>query len=562
MPRNIYTPAGKHEWTAPAKPAYSVKKTEKKRKKRSPFAKFMRRLAKRLKLDRFAKKMGELTEYFVKKALPEDSAFSVSITYAHLQHTSFLYRTGFIIGHVFKVAGLVLLGILKTVLPVVIPVAGVAVVIFSAWAASVYSVALEVKIGDEHVAFVQDQQTFDDIRASVEDRIYSTGENEYMMESIPTLNFVIIEKDELTDTGEIAETLYNSFQEYNGQSYGFFFDGQLLGTSKNENDFSRLLEEVASWYLTGGKNETYEILNSIEIVRDTYPKNYERSYSDLLSLFKTSSNPTVHKVSKNETPESIAETYGISVPVLKMLNNITNIESVITGDTLTVGQPFCELRVQTKYQVQYSEIIPYETKRTYTDSLYEGTTQTKQSGSNGVYEITAEICELNGVETSRTEVSRRRVQDPVTRQILIGTKTIAPSGSFMWPLANNVGYVSSSFGWRTLNKKDNFHRGTDIAADAGTKILAADAGVVVEKGWQENGLGNYIAIDHGNGIISYYGHCSKLESSIKKGSKVYKGQVIAYVGMTGVATGNHLHFALYNKETGEYFDPYPYISGN
>ena len=450
MPRNIYTPAGKHEWTTPARPAYSAKVPEKKRKKRSPFAKFMRRLAKQLKLDRFAKKMGELTEYFVKKALPEDSAFSVSITYAHLQHTSFLYRTGFIIGHVFKVIGLVLLGILKTVLPVAIPVAGAAVVVFSAWAASVYSVALEVKIGDEHVAFVQDQQTFDDIRASVEDRIYSAGESEYMMESIPTLNFVIIEKDELTDTGEIAETLYNSFQEYIGQSYGFFFDGQLLGTSKNENDFSRLLEEVASWYLSGGKNETYEILNSIEIVRDTYPKNYERSYSDLLALFKTSSNPTVHKVSKNETPESIAEEYGISVPVLKLLNNITNIESVITGDTLTVGKPFCELRVQTKYQVQYSEIIPFETKRTYTDSLYEGTTQTKQSGSNGVYEITAEICELNGVETSRTEVTRRRVQDPVTRQILVGTKTIAPSGSFMWPLANHAGYVSSHFGIKRI----------------------------------------------------------------------------------------------------------------
>ena len=561
MPRNIYTPAGRQEWTTSVRRSASERKPEKKRKKRSPFAKFLRRLSKRLKLDKFAEKLLALRDYFVLKALPDNSAFTVELKYSHLQHTSFLYRTVFIIGHVLKIAGLVLLGILKTVLPVVIPAAGIFVIIFSSWAASVYSVALEVRIGDEHVAFVQDQQTFDDIRASVENRIYaSSEENEYIMESIPTLSFVIIEKDELTDTGKIEETLYNSFQEYIGQSHGFFFDGQLLGTSKNENDFSRLLEEVASWYLSGERNETYEILNSIEVVRDTYPKNYERSYSDLLSLFKTSSNPSVHKVSKNETPESIAEMYGISVPVLALLNNLNNINSVNTGDTLTVGKPFCELKVQTKYQVKYSEIIPFDTKRVYTDSLYEGTTETKQNGSNGIYEITAEVVEVNGVESSRTEVARKRVQDPVTRQILIGTKTIAPSGHFIWPIINHLGSISSGFGKRTLGGVPNFHRGTDIAVDYGTKILAADAGVIVEKGFQENGLGNYVAIDHGNGIVSYYGHCSRIESGINKGTKVYQGQVIAYVGRTGKATGYHLHFALYNKETGEYFDAAPFIS--
>jgi murein DD-endopeptidase MepM/ murein hydrolase activator NlpD len=561
MPRNIYTPAGRHEWADPV-PSYKAKTTEKKRKRRSPFAKFMRRLSKKLKLDKFAKKMRELADYFVLKALPENSAFSVKLKYSHLQHTSFLYRTGFIFSHVLKVVGLVLLGILKTVMPVVIPIAGVFVIGYSAWAASVYSVALEVKLGDEHVAFVQNQQEFDDIRASVEDRIYSAGETEYMMESIPTLSFVIIEKDEFTDSEKIAETLYNNFQEYIGQSYGFFFDGQLLGTSKNENDFSRLLEEVASWYLSGERNETYEILNNIEIVRDTYPKNYERSYSDLLSLFRTSSNPTIHKVSKNETAETIAEMYGISVPVLALLNDLSNTDSISSGDTLAVGKPFCELKVQTKYQVRYSEIIPFETKTTYTDSLYEGTTQVKQSGSNGVYEITAEVSEVNGVETYRNEISRKRVQDPVTRQILVGTKTIAPSGKFMWPLANHAGYLSSGFGWRTLNKQPNFHRGTDLAADKDTKIIAADAGTVVEVGFQKVGLGNYVVIDHGNGILSYYGHCNRIDSSVSKGKKVYKGQVIAYVGRTGTATGYHLHFALYNKETGEYFDAYPYISGN
>ncbi|MBO5035605.1 MAG: peptidoglycan DD-metalloendopeptidase family protein [Clostridia bacterium] len=561
MPRSIYSPiGGKTEWSRNTGSDYAVvRKQSQKRKKRSNLEKLLVRTARKLKIDKLLKNLYPLAEFFVEKALPENSSFSVKPKLSHLQHTSFFYRTSFLLRHAAKVLCLFFLGILKTVMPIIIPAAGVAIIVFSIWAASTFSIALDVRLGDEHVAYVPDQQSFDDIRASVENRIYSSGESEYMMESIPTLSFVIIEKDQLTDRGEIAETLYNSYQEYIGQSYGLFIDGQLIGTSKNDADFTRVLDEISSWYLSGEKGEKYSIVNSIEIVRDTYPKNYERSYDELLDLFRTAQNPSVHKVTKNDTLESIAEKYGISVPVLSMLNN-SDLSDISSGDNLTVGTPYFELRVQTSYQVTYSEVIPYETKYIYTDSLYEGTTQTKQKGSNGIYEVTAEVREVNGVETYRAEVSQKKVKDAVARQILVGTKTIAPSGKFIWPLANGAGYVSSGFGNRTLRGVANFHRGTDIAAPYGTKILAADAGVVVEYGYQKNGLGNYLAIDHGNGILSYYGHCSSLVKSISKGSKVYQGQVIAYVGSTGNSTGNHVHFALYNTEKKEYFDALPYIS--
>ena len=75
-------------------------------------------------------------------------------------------------------------------MPIIIPTAGAALLAFSIWAANTYSIALDVRIGNEHIAYVSDQQSFDDIRASVEDRIYASGESEYMMESIPTLSFV------------------------------------------------------------------------------------------------------------------------------------------------------------------------------------------------------------------------------------------------------------------------------------------------------------------------------------------------------------------------------------
>ncbi len=561
MPRSIYSPiGGRPSWQNNTRSDYAnIRKYSQKRKKRSAFEKIAVKTIRKLKIDKFLKNIYPFVEYLAEKALPENSSFSVKPKLSHLQHTSFFYRTSFLLRHSVKVLCLIFLGILKTVMPIIIPTAGAALLAFSIWAANTYSIALDVRIGNEHIAYVSDQQSFDDIRASVEDRIYASGESEYMMESIPTLSFVIIDKEQFTDSSVIAETLYNSYQEYIGQSYGLFIDGQIIGTSKNDAEFTRLLEDIASWYLSGEKGEQYSIVNSIEIVRDTYPKNYERSYSELLELFQTSKAPSTHKVTKNDTAESIAEKYGISVPVLSLLNN-RNISDISSGDTLTVGQPYVELKVQTSYQVTYSEVIPYETKYIYTDSLYEGTTQTKQKGANGIYEVTAEIREVNGVETYRAEVSQKKVKDAVARQILVGTKTIAPSGKFIWPLANGAGYVSSGFGERTLRGAKNFHRGTDIAAPYGTKILAADAGTIVEYGYQKNGLGNYIAIDHGNGIRSYYGHCSSLVKSIGKGTKVYQGQVIAYVGSTGNSTGNHVHFALYNIEKKEYFDALPHIS--
>jgi len=498
-------------------------------------------------------------KYFVKKALPENSNFKVEINSSHLRHTNYLYRLNYTTKHILKIAFLFILGIIKSVMPIIIPMTGVAVVIFSIWATSTYSVALDVMLDSEHIAYVSDQQTFDDIRASVESKIYSSGEGEYMTDSIPTLKFVIIEKDNLTDNSEIAETLYNSYQEYIGQSYGLYLDGIILGTTKNESEFTRLLDEIASVYITGEKGETYTILNTLEIVRDTYPKSYERTYEELLSLFKTSDTPTVHTVKKNETAEDIAAEYGTSVPVLTLLNSDININSLSAGQNIIVGRPQAELRIETVRYVSYTDVEGFDTKYIYTNDLFEGVKETKQKGSNGIYEVTAEVRSVNGVETYREEISRKKVKDAVSQQILVGTKTIAPSGTFIWPLEGHAGYVSSGFGSRTLRGVKDFHRGTDIAADYGTKILAADAGVIVQYGYQSGGLGNYLAIDHGNGIISYYGHCSSLNKSLSKGSKVYQGQVIAYVGSTGNSTGNHLHFALYNTEKDSYFDPLPYI---
>jgi murein DD-endopeptidase MepM/ murein hydrolase activator NlpD len=85
------------------------------------------------------------------------------------------------------------------------------------------------------------------------------------------------------------------------------------------------------------------------------------------------------------------------------------------------------------------------------------------------------------------------------------------------------------------------HRGVDYAAPSGTKIYAAGAGRVKFVG-VKGGFGNLVELSHANGIVTRYGHMSRFAKGIKAGQRVEQGDLIGYVGMTGLATGPHLHF--------------------
>lgn len=106
--------------------------------------------------------------------------------------------------------------------------------------------------------------------------------------------------------------------------------------------------------------------------------------------------------------------------------------------------------------------------------------------------------------------------------------------------------ITSAFGSRELNGKEQNHKGIDLGADKGTEIYAAfDGTVTISK--EDPSYGNYIVLSHKDKVKTLYAHCSKL--LVKKGDKVKAGDKIALVGATGDADGNHLHFeVLINNE--------------
>lgn len=113
-------------------------------------------------------------------------------------------------------------------------------------------------------------------------------------------------------------------------------------------------------------------------------------------------------------------------------------------------------------------------------------------------------------------------------------------GVMQWPVPSSYN-VTSPFGWRMhpILGYRRFHAGIDIAAPSGSAIVAAASGTVIQAGYS-GGYGNLTMIDHGNGVVSCYGHQSSI--SVGVGQHVSKGDRIGAVGSTGLSTGPHLHF--------------------
>jgi murein DD-endopeptidase MepM/ murein hydrolase activator NlpD len=131
-------------------------------------------------------------------------------------------------------------------------------------------------------------------------------------------------------------------------------------------------------------------------------------------------------------------------------------------------------------------------------------------------------------------------------------RTTVPS---LWPVR---GQITAGFGQRMdpFSGEGAFHAGVDISVPFGTKVQAAADGIVLEAG-PESGYGNQILIDHGYGLTTKYGHLSRI--FVVVGQELKRGQVIGAVGMTGKATGPHLHYEVLIHDTP--VNPTKYLHG-
>ena len=129
---------------------------------------------------------------------------------------------------------------------------------------------------------------------------------------------------------------------------------------------------------------------------------------------------------------------------------------------------------------------------------------------------------------------------------LIAQASFNTGSDYIYPLPSNWTIVSSRFGPRThpITGVYHNHSGTDLPAPGGTPVKACQGGVVTASAYAQYSYGEYVVINHGNGISTLYAHMTLGSRKVKVGDVVSAGQVIGLVGTTGSSTGNHLHLEL------------------
>ena len=241
-------------------------------------------------------------------------------------------------------------------------------------------------------------------------------------------------------------------------------------------------------------------------------------------------------------------------------------------DILTVDEAKenIQLTVVVTREEQEIDIVQCNEERRTASDMYVGETKIESKGSNGVKKITKEIVCENGEMIDEKIIEEEMIKAPVDEVILAGTKSYDDYGGGQGTIDAGVSYddeaaydilktpvphvnISSPFGPRW----GRFHSGVDFALAQGQPIYAADSGTVYYSGYS-GGYGKLIKIDHGNGMQTYYAHCSSL--LVSSGQHVEEGETIGLIGSTGNSTGPHLHFEVIIH--GNRVDPLDFLANN
>lgn len=323
-------------------------------------------------------------------------------------------------------------------------------------------------------------------------------------------------------------------------------------SDSNDSEFNDFVQETAD---TGGIKTT-SYLEDVGIALPTATLNSEDFSGDLPIIARendsTLLNPNVpsiadsgtrtkivdYEVEGGDTIGSIAEKFSISVNTILWANSLTATSTIRPGDKLVILPTSGVL-----HKVKSGDTVEKIAK--YYNADAEKILESNALPNSSDIKIGEYIMVPDGKVPAPVSAPRTTVASRNTVTIPSRTTPVPTSGKMLWP--NGCSRISQYFGWR--------HTGVDIACPAGTPILAADDGVVTRVQYIETGYGHNIMIDHGDGVVTLYGHMTTIY--VKNGETVKRGQEIGLEGSTGRSTGPHLHFEV--RINGKIYNPLNYI---
>lgn len=408
-----------------------------------------------------------------------------------------------------------------------------------------YRVGYTVKVENVVLGTVKAKGEYYEILDEVKSEIETISDIVFEPKSEEVFNMELVPVSAFSEKEEIAENV-KALTDGMQESYTITADGAFITALHNELDANTLLDK----YLESFKDENLlELSYGAEILvsKSLAPADAIKDFDTALSEFMLGKIEN-YTVNDGDTIDTICESFGVSKEYIKLPDE----NSVLSvGDELKIYTHKPIIPIKTVEYIDKNVEVPYPIETKPDDSLYVGQTKILQKGVVGEKYLNAFITKIDGVVSEELLLNTYEISAPVAQIEAVGTKE-APKGvgdgNFIMPTS---GTLTSSFGRRW----EKNHNGIDIGAPVGTPIYAADNGVVVESEYQSNGYGNIVKIDHQNGFVSYYAHCSKLYKNV--GDVVSKGDLIAAVGNTGRSTGPHLHFEIRSNDVPQ--NPYKYV---
>lgn len=427
--------------------------------------------------------------------------------------------------------------------------------------------ALKLTVNGDFVGYINDETTFTTAEKMVQNRINYTGSSTEVFSFDPVYEVESIGNGPVLNQYQVADSIIALLGKEVNEGYGLYLGNSFYGTLTSHDSLDRELQKLISKYTDDESNEIVQFDQEITYIPGMYLQDSFVDEQQIIRRFTSNERTTYeYTIKADDTVSSVAQKNNVSVELLAEQNeNFDGVTLPEEGEKLKITREVPFLTVMVTREEHYTENFDFETEYIDDSTLYTNNNRIMTTGVPGERSIVANVSYINGNEVNRQILSRLTTREPVTQIVAVGTKprtnTTAPGqtigeGLMLWPVGGIDGGVIEEPVWWHGGYWG--HNGIDIMAPYGTPVYAAENGYVIAAtydGGYNGGRGNYVIIQGDSGLKTYYYHNSQVEAY--KGQRVTAGDCIAYVGQTGRAYGDHLHFGVGVGDS--YLNPIDYL---
>ncbi len=424
------------------------------------------------------------------------------------------------------------------------------------------TLCLEIAADGEILGFVADESSFIEAKNSARE-ILLLADKEASL-PVVTYSLAIKERNSLTGTQELRDSLLQKSTAAGVAACGVFVDGSLLCAVESESQARAVIEGLLDENRTDG-SFVVSFAEEIEFRQGLYAEKSVLTADEFLdTLSKGEAKVILHNVTEGDTPATVAAAYNMTEDGLLRLNGLAaDTKTFAPGSQIKVLEQQLRLTLKEVRAEVTNETVDFERVEIKTNALYSGSERVLLAGQKGYDQVTSLVTFEGGKRVSSQETSRLSVTKPVSERVQIGIKPLDEAysntmgGIFLWPIIGAYG-INSDYGyrWGKLHGGIDLGMGNSPGTSLGKPIIAVAQGTVVLTAVHSS-YGYYVIIDHGGGLQTLYAHCLADSFMVIPGQIVAAGEPIARVGSTGFSTGPHLHLEV--RVNGNRVNPRPYL---